>query len=397
VRSIQYGRLVVAVCGLLLMIATAAVIFGVHRIHELAKNQEAVGDQLFAARRVYETLLSMESSQRGFLLTDDPAYLEPYRRGSGEIDGAISDFKALFRDEEAASATVNVILDLAQAKRAELAQTIALAGSGRRDAALDVVKGNRGQQQMDELRIKLLSLIAQQRAVRTNFLDQAELTLRLLYLIGASVAVLIMVVVVVAIRSLSVSVTRLHEAQQAEEHNAMHDALTGLPNRRYLTEWLMLALAGAERANRNVHLLYLDLDGFKEVNDRFGHDAGDRVLQVTASRLRETMRASDFVARLGGDEFVVVLPETGEAPATASVIERIEQQLRIAPIRELANGMVTASIGQAYFPRDGHDLASLLAVADRAMYRAKVSRRQIHSPDAPAQWIGGPSEQSHGT
>lgn len=65
-RSIQYGRLVVAVCGLLLMIATAAVIFCVHRIHELAKNQEAVGDQLFAARRVYETLLSMESSQRGF-------------------------------------------------------------------------------------------------------------------------------------------------------------------------------------------------------------------------------------------------------------------------------------------------------------------------------------------
>lgn len=150
--------------------------------------------------------------------------------------------------------------------------------------------------------------------MRTNFLDHAKLLiLPLLYLIGASVAVLIMVVVVVAIRSLSISVTRLHEAQQAEEHNAMRDALTGLPNTRYLTEWLMLTLAGAERANRNVHRLYLDLDGFKEVNDRFGHDAGDRVLQVTASRLCGTMRSSDFVARLGGDEFVVVLPETGKA------------------------------------------------------------------------------------
>jgi diguanylate cyclase (GGDEF)-like protein len=253
----------------------------------------------------------------------------------------------------------------------------------------DVVKGNRGQQQMDELRASCKTLadaISQlapeyqitlahcSAAGRENeFLDQAELILRLLYLIGGSVAVLIMVVIVVAIRSLSVSVTRLHEAQQAEEHNAMHDALTGLPNRRYLTEWLMLTLVGAERVNRNVHLLYLDLHGFKEVNDRFGHDAGDRVLQVTASQLRGTMRASDFVARLGGDEFVVVLPETGEAPTIASVIERIEQELRIAPIGELANGMVTASIGQAFFPRDGHDLASLLAVADRAMYRAKVS------------------------
>jgi diguanylate cyclase len=283
VRSIRYGRLVVAICGMLLIIAAGAVVFGVHHTDRLAESQEAVGDRLFAARRVYETLLSMETSQRGYLLTGDIAYLDPYLRDSGDFDGAMATFENLFRDDDDASATVASIYDLSQAKRAELAQTVELARSGHPDTALQVVKDNRGKQFMDELRIKLLSLVAQQRALRTGFLGQGQHILQQLYLIGASAAVLIMLLVAVAVRTLSVSVARLQVAQKTEEHNAMHDALTDLPNRRYLTEWLTTAIAGARRAGRELHLLYLDLDGFKGVNDRFGHDAGDRVLQATVA------------------------------------------------------------------------------------------------------------------
>jgi CHASE3 domain sensor protein len=105
------------------MIAGSAVIFGVHRINRMAESQEAIGDELFAARRVYETLLSMESSQRGYLLTADATYLDPYLRDACDIDGAMSHFENLFRQDDAADATVDTIRDLARVKQAELTQT----------------------------------------------------------------------------------------------------------------------------------------------------------------------------------------------------------------------------------------------------------------------------------
>jgi diguanylate cyclase (GGDEF)-like protein len=92
--------------------------------------------------------------------------------------------------------------------------------------------------------------------------------------------------------------------------------------------------------------------------------------------LRETLRASDFVARLGGDEFVVVLPDTGEPPAAAALVERIAGELAAAPIPELADGMVTASIGKASYPLDGATAEALIAAADRAMYRVKQGRHR---------------------
>jgi len=107
------------------------------------------------------------------------------------------------------------------------------------------------------------------------------------------------VLVAVAVRACRYRIARLDAAQRAEERNAMHDALTGLPNRRYLREWLGTALAGARRSGRQLCVLYFDLDGFKGVNDRFGHEAGDHVLETAASRLQGTLRRSDFVARSG--------------------------------------------------------------------------------------------------
>jgi len=136
-----------------------------------------------------------------------------------------------------------------------------------------------------------------------------------------------------------------------------------------------VALAAARRAARELHVLYFDLDGFKAVNDELGHETGDQVLRITASRLRETLRSSDFVARLGGDEFVAVLPQTDAPPSVGALIERLEDKLNTAPIEELPDGAVTASIGRASFPRDGDTVPALLAAADRSMYNIKEMRR----------------------
>jgi diguanylate cyclase (GGDEF)-like protein len=383
VRSIRHGLLAIAACGFLLVIAGAAVVFGVNRTNEFAGRQEYVGDKLFGARQVYESLLGMETSQRGFLLTGDPAYLEPYSRESKDFDRVMATFEDLYSDDAEARETAGEIRRLARAKQAELTQTVELARQGHPETALDIVKGAGGKRDMEALRLQLLSLIAQERAARTGYINRSRETLRQVYLLGAGVAVLIMILVAIAVRTLAASIAHLDEAQRAEEHNAMHDALTGLPNRRYLSEWLTTALAGADRAGRELLLLYFDLDGFKAVNDRLGHEAGDRVLQVTASRLRAILRTSDFVARLGGDEFVAALPDIGEPPALTGLVERIEQCLGEAALPELADGAVTASIGRAIFPRDGNSVAMLLAAADRAMYTIKEAKRAPRLTQAP--------------
>src|SRR5258707_2785286 len=287
-RSIRYGLLAVAGCGVLLLGVAVAVIFGVQRTNYLAVQQERVGIQLFGVREVFETLLVMESSQAGFLLTRDPAYLEPYRQEAAAIGDSLNKLDALFRGDAAPERIVAEIRELARVKRVELAETVELAERGDFDGAMAIVASGSGKHEMALLRYKLFSLIAERRAVRTRFVDESRSMFHQLYFLGGGAALLVLVLVAVAVRALSISIAQLDAAQRAEERNAMHDALTGLPNRRYLREWLGTALAGARRSGRQLCVLYFDLDGFKGVNDRFGHEAGDHVLETAASRLQGT-------------------------------------------------------------------------------------------------------------
>jgi diguanylate cyclase (GGDEF)-like protein/PAS domain S-box-containing protein len=167
-------------------------------------------------------------------------------------------------------------------------------------------------------------------------------------------------------------ITPIKQAQAHVEHLAFHDALTGLPNRLLLSDRLEQSLGLAARQKQMLALCYLDLDGFKPVNDQHGHEAGDRLLQEVARRLRLAVRTSDTVCRLGGDEFVLLLPGLTQREECARVVQRAA--IAIAQPFDLGEGhvaSVTASIGVALFPADAQDADNLLRHADRAMYRAK--------------------------
>ena len=153
--------------------------------------------------------------------------------------------------------------------------------------------------------------------------------------------------------------------------DAMHDALTGLPNRTLLLDRAELALARARREHRTVALLFIDLDGFKAVNDAHGHAIGDICLQEVGARLSAAMRPSDTLARLGGDEFVVLCDAVTEADEAVGVAHRLRAALT-API-ELPTGpmVVGASIGLALSPSGSSTPLELLRAADVAMYHAK--------------------------
>ncbi len=152
---------------------------------------------------------------------------------------------------------------------------------------------------------------------------------------------------------------------------AHHDTLTGLPNRVLFQDRLAQALIDARGRGQPAALLFLDLDGFKAINDTHGHDAGDLLLRLVAQRLRGCVRDGDTVARLGGDEFTLLLPNIQSAQNAAIVARKILDDLT-APVTVAGHSVqVAASIGIGLYPSDGADASVLLRNADLAMYRAK--------------------------
>ncbi len=172
--------------------------------------------------------------------------------------------------------------------------------------------------------------------------------------------------------------------KQLENHNqmleplALHDALTGIPNRRLLMDRIALSIAHARRNKSAMALMYLDLDGFKQVNDTLGHDAGDMLLCLVAARLISAVRQEDTVARLGGDEFVIALSELAQdddvGKLAAKVIQAVSQPYSI----QGGDVSITASIGVSIYPAHGDEVDTLMKSADIAMYEAKRTGKNTY-------------------
>jgi diguanylate cyclase (GGDEF)-like protein/PAS domain S-box-containing protein len=166
-----------------------------------------------------------------------------------------------------------------------------------------------------------------------------------------------------------------HSRAEAERMSylAKHDQLTGLVRPAQLTERLTQAIGQAHRHGRQVGLLFIDLNRFKEINDEYGHDAGDHVLKAIAARLSSCVRETDTVCRRGGDEFLILLPEIEGQQDAARVADKVLAALADPHALEGATVYGGASIGISVYPEDGRDAATLLRFADTAMYRAKKS------------------------
>ncbi|BBB27035.1 diguanylate cyclase domain-containing protein [Amphritea japonica] len=167
-------------------------------------------------------------------------------------------------------------------------------------------------------------------------------------------------------------ISALKAKEEMLEHMAHHDPLTGLPNRLLLDARFELSLQNSARRNSKLAVLFIDLDYFKEINDQYGHKAGDQLLIETAQRLRKLLREEDTVSRLGGDEFVILLPDINNTTSALELAEKIKQSIKRNFTTE--DGLtlkVDSSIGIALYPDHGRDTSSLLSRADHAMYIAK--------------------------
>jgi len=189
-------------------------------------------------------------------------------------------------------------------------------------------------------------------------------------------------------------ITTLKKHHQQMERSAHFDALTGVPNRLLLADRLSQAMAQARRSQGLLALCYLDLDGFKHINDTHGHNAGDAVLVEVVHRIQRSIRGNDTLARVGGDEFVLLLPGLQHQNEFAQTLDRLLSEISMpicTPELGLQRG-VSASIGVSLFPHLANDAASLMEQADWAMYGAKragKNRWKLYCADdegCPSTW-----------
>jgi diguanylate cyclase (GGDEF)-like protein len=223
----------------------------------------------------------------------------------------------------------------------------------------------------------LVAASAREREVLESVMQHDADRMRRWLLALVSSAVLLLVVLYGAVR-------RLNLAERAAKtrfaYQAMHDALTGLANRTALVEHLDQRLADAdiERALGGFAVMLVDLDGFKEVNDQHGHQTGDALLREVSTRMRHTLRDTDFLARLGGDEFMVVIPQVSDRETAARIAEKLVSRIAAPYALTGAKGAavgVSASIGISMFPQHGTERETLMKSADEAMYAAKHAGR----------------------
>lgn len=347
---------------------------------------KAAAEGTKALQELKDSLLDMETGQRGFLLTGNERYLVPFEDGSSNLERLRFIVERQLKDFPAElGASVRRLLQLTVDKEQELRFTIELRRTGRREEALAIVAANFGQATMEEIRSMIDALTTEHRMQQSKLEEENAI---LIARAKNAIALWIMAVISLAFASFWLVLQgqrALHAAAQLLKDQASHDPLTGLPNRRYLLDWLGNASARAARSGEPLAVLFLDLDGFSEVNDKLGHDAGDVALVWAADTLKQSVRKADFVARLGGDEFVVVT--SGQTVAQAEILAQclIDAMVKGKPDLPVEPGVIGASIGIAVQPVHAGTSTALLKEADTAMYLAKQAGKRRYCLSAATE------------
>jgi len=372
VLSLEKKILLAFVAGGLLLLGAGWFVVSNGRAYLAAEEQaDRLRDAERALLAVELSLHGAESGQRGYLLTGREDYLGPYERALDDIGRQMEEARTLLAEKPEALALFWNVDALVRRKLAELYHALELRREEGFDAALRVVNTDIGMAEMREIRARTHEiqklLQAQVSAELARSAQRSSNTL-----LGALMSGIVFAGL--ALAAYLVIVWDLRERRQLAarvQEQANHDPLTQLPNRRFFEQWLGYSLAQARRDGAPLALLFLDLDGFKAVNDRHGHKAGDELLVEIARRLRQTVRESDMLARLGGDEFALLAPNAKDGRELAHVAQRLLQVLDDPGQPALSDQPIGASIGVALFPEDATDVQGLFAAADAAMYAAK--------------------------
>lgn len=376
-KFIRYVETKIALVAILVAGLCAGTGYGIYRhLSAVQADTEAQIASNLRARHLIQALMLIqdaETGQRGFLLTGRDEYLHPYLQALRQIDRGLATLQRDYAHADNARSVTAAIEQEARAKFSELQQTIELRRRLGLEAALPVVLQDTGKRLMDAIRADINQLLeVEQATIDRSALRQSAAARHTVHLWAVAAAVMLLPAggcLILAFRE--VRQGRREGARLA--HASSHDALTGLLNRPALLARLDAALA---HRPQEVGLLYLDLNGFKAINDDLGHAVGDRLLVEVARRLEVTLRPIDTIARLGGDEFVVLVEACTSPRFLDALAARVESALGALRLTERGDTRIGASVGTAWSLLDGPSATGLLEAADAAMYRRKTQMRQ---------------------
>lgn len=367
----------------ILLIAMLWIFISAQQLIEMGKTKVKIEETRYKVTLLFNALIEAETGQRGYQLTGNAQFLEPYERSlltTGalvkELTQRVNDFPYLKPHVQGLPVLIDKKLTIIKRN----IQTELKAGSFSphlRPSDRD------GKLVMDQIRSKLQSAdkdLSMQGNMLVAKLDAKEKEL--------SIGALLISFLIISILLFSYYRTGwLFENAQgnlklAEQFGqlAMHDALTRLPNRRSFDEHLAKALSIAQRKSTSFAVFYMDLDGFKAINDSYGHDVGDSALIAVSKRIKEVIRGSELLARVGGDEFAMIILEFVDFEELANLAKRIIATFE-APVLTIQDKPIKLgiSIGIAAYPHHAKDIESLIMAADSAMYISKGSGKNQYN------------------
>jgi diguanylate cyclase (GGDEF)-like protein len=369
--SPAFPRKIIIGFGLGVAILAINALIAVQTVITLTDATQAVADGLRVRDLLKETrsvVSSSETAQRNYILTGNKEYLENSLKSLKSTESQLNEILDLVDSDSTEAEKTGLLQSLIGVRAALFESALDHLQKGRKAAALQAMTTEAGRENLnntDELFDQFGASQAALFARRTDELQRSSrFSLVTFYVATFCGVILLGLLCYFVYRDIA-------ERRRAEERLRVvstHDSLTALPNRTLLHERLSHALARAQRHGRQLAVLFVDLDRFKTVNDTLGHEAGDRLLQITAQRLYDCLRETDTMARQGGDEFVVLMDELTDREPITRVSQRILDAVGEPFVIDGQELHITASIGISVYPEDGR---TLLRNADIAMYRAK--------------------------
>lgn len=344
--------------------------FHLMKINALDNNIDAVRYQII---ELESDISKTEAAQRGYLLTNNLSFSESFNSAKEEVNDDINAILYSLEGFPEVKPSVYVVKKLVTENFSKLEVAIHFQQNyGAYSPHLNSAKMGLNATRDIQNKLDAINRILYQK--KTGLHEQIHTALK--QAVWFALAVLVIIVSLLyggyrkAVQLFEAAVNSSNAAEMAS-HDAYHDMLTKLPNRRYFDAHLKRVSSVAKRGRQTFALLYLDLDGFKFINDQYGHDAGDIALCFAAERFKSALRESDLLARTGGDEFAVVIENYFSESELLGLANRMLRYIKQPFDADGNQCQLGVSIGIAQYPLDGQDMDTLMKEADEAMYKAK--------------------------
>lgn len=370
----QRTKIPVLIAAAFLCIAMIWLFIAMFQLVYYSEQKDLLDKQRYAVVALGKAITNAESGQRGYLLTGHTPFLETLERGRNEAQALLHRLQQQSAPFPATHAHLRRLQQLVKQKFAVMDQGIQvqlLAGAYASHLSLSK---DQSRETMHLIEAELNATDQTMQVLRSQYEHAIRARIQAAVIGGVVLTLLLILVLAYAYRSTSRLVAQVMENQavaKAFSHQAEHDLLTNLPNRRSIEMHLQTTYQQARHDSRPFAILFMDLDGFKLVNDRYGHLVGDALLVEVASLFKKVIRQSDFLARQGGDEFVLVVSNYLYRLELIQLAQRLIQQFA-QPLRIQGLTLeIGVSIGIAEYPHHGKQVKQLLIAADQAMYAAK--------------------------